>query len=175
MSSMSSAMNSISAVAVTDLYKRHMSTGRDDTHHVRVARGVTLVSSVIMVGGAYLLFKADTMTLQDLWTEFQSIIAGGLVGLYMLGFFTKRGDGRAVGVGIAFAVLFSLFISASGLGWLPAGVTVTLNAHFDSYYTGIAGNVVMFVLGYALALFLPRRDQNLKNLTVWTQDGLPLD
>jgi SSS family solute:Na+ symporter len=175
MSSMSSAMNSISAVAVTDLYRRHMSTGRDDTHYVRVARGVTLASSLVMVGGAYILFKADTMTLQDLWTEFQSIIAGGLVGLYLLGFFTKRGDGRAVGIGIAFAVLFSLFISAAGLGWLPAGVTETLNAHFDSYYTGIAGNVVMFALGYVLALFLPRRNDNLKNLTVWTQDGLPLD
>jgi SSS family solute:Na+ symporter len=162
-------------VAVTDLYKRHLATGRDDRHYVAMARGITLASSVIMVGGAYILFKANTMTLQDLWTEFQSIIAGGLVGLYLLGFFTKRGDGRAVGIGIAFAVLFSLFISASGLGWLPAGVTSRLNANFDSYYTGIAGNLVMFVLGYVLALFLPRRDTTLKNLTVWTQDGLPLD
>jgi SSS family solute:Na+ symporter len=95
--------------------------------------------------------------------------------LYLLGFFTKRGDGRAVGIGIAFAVPFSLFISASGLGWLPVGVTETLNAHFDSYYTGVAGNVVMFAMGYVLAFFLPRRDSMLKNLTVWTQDGLPLD
>ena len=34
----------------------------------------------------------------------------------------------------------------------------------------------MFALGYVLGLFpAARRDDNLKNLTVWTQDGLPLD
>ena len=92
-----------------------------------------------MVGGAYILFKADTMTLQDLWTEFQSIIAGGLVGLYLLGFFTRRGDGSARWVSaLPLRYCFPCSSPASGLGWLPAGVTAALNARFDSYYTGIA-------------------------------------
>ncbi|MBX7259255.1 MAG: sodium/solute symporter [Candidatus Hydrogenedentes bacterium] len=175
MSSMSSAMNSISAVTITDIYKRHIAADHTDTHYVRAARLVTLASSAIMIGGAYLLFKADTTTLQDVWTEFQSIIAGGLLGLYMFGFFTTRGDGRAMGVGIFFAVSFSALVSASGLGWLPASWTQTLNAHFDSYYTGLAGNVIMFVVGYTLTLLLPSRHRDLTNLTVWTQDNTPLD
>ena len=128
-----------------------------------------------MISGAFLLFKADTLTLQDLWSEFQSIIAGGLLGLYMLGFFTTRGDGRAVGVGILFAVLFSALISASGLGWLPGGLSHTVRDSFEGYYTGIMGNFVMFTLGYFMARLLPRREQDLTNLTVWTQDKTPLD
>ncbi|MFA6240947.1 MAG: hypothetical protein WC655_08465, partial [Candidatus Hydrogenedentales bacterium] len=175
MSSMSSAMNSISAVAITDIYKRHMSADRSEIHYMRAARLVTLASSTIMIGGAYLLFKADTTTLQDVWTEFQSIIAGGLLGLYMFGFFTTRGDGRAMGVGIVFAVSFSALISASGMGWLPSAWTQTLNAHFDSYYTGLVGNAIMFTVGFALTLLLPSRPRDLTNLTVWTQDDVPLD
>jgi len=175
MSSMAAAMNSISAVAVTDIYKRHLAADRTDAHYMRVARLVTFVASIIMISGAFLLFKADTLTLQDLWSEFQSIIAGGLLGLYMLGFFTTRGDGRAVGVGILFAVLFSALISASGLGWLPGGLSQTVRDSFEGYYTGIMGNFVMFTLGYLMARLLPRREQDLTNLTVWTQDKTPLD
>lgn len=175
MSSMGSAMNSISAVVVTDIYKRHLKPDGDDAHYMRAARLVTLGASVIMIGGAYLLFRADTLTLQDLWAEFQSIIAGGLLGLYMLGFFTLRGDGRAVSVGILFAVLFSAVMSASGLGWLPWGLSQVVRSHIEGYYTGIIGNLVMFTLGFALASLFPRRPGMLTNLTVWTQDGTPLD
>src|SRR4029077_15805752 len=51
MSSMSSAMNSISSVAITDLYKRHLASGRADAHYIRAAKAITLGSSLIMMGG----------------------------------------------------------------------------------------------------------------------------
>jgi len=175
MSSMSSAMNSISAVAITDLYKRHWFPNRNDRHYVIAAKAVTVVSSIIMIAGAYWLFLSQKKTLQHLGVELQAIVSGGLLGLYMLGFFTTKGDGRAVAFGILFAVAFSLLMSLSGLGWLPAGIIHAIESHFDSYYTGIAGNIVMFAVGYAAGLLLPRRPRDLTNLTVWTQDAKPLD
>jgi len=175
MSSMSSAMNSISAVAITDIYRRHWRLNEDETHYVRAARLVTLASAVIMVAGAYLLFFSEKKTLQHLATELTAILSGGLLGVYMLGFFSVRGDGRAVGLGLAFAVAFSLLISLAQLGWLPAIWIQALESHFDTYYTGLIGNVVTFVLGYAVGCFLPARDGELPNLTVWTQDSTPLD
>ncbi|GMW02080.1 MAG: sodium:solute symporter [Candidatus Hydrogenedentota bacterium] len=175
MSSMSSAMNSISAVVVTDLYKRHWVRERDDRHYVSVARWVTAASTGVMIGGAYWLLASEQKTLQDLWTELQSIAAGGLLGLYMLGFFTTRGDGRAVALGIAFAVGFSVLMSLDGLGWLPEGMSSAMHPYFDGYYTGIVGNVVMFAVGFGAASILPQRPRDLTNLTVWTQDNRPLD
>jgi len=174
MSSMSSAMNSISAVAITDVYKRHLVRNSDDRHYVNAAKLLTLASSIIMVCGAYWLFLAGSSTLQDLATELQSIVAGGLLGLYMLGFFTKRGDGRAVFVGILFAIVWSAIISLSGMGWLPTSWTEAINRSFESYYTGIVSNVMMFVVGYLLSFFIPARQHDLTNLTVWTQDKEPL-
>ncbi len=169
MSSMSSAMNSISAVAITDIYKRWFAPERDERHYVFAAKSATLASSLIMIAGAYWLFLSESKTLQDLSTELQSIVAGGVLGLYMLGFFTKRGDGRAVGVGILFAVVFSAWVSLAELGWLPQ-----LNIHFETYYTGVVGNIVMFAIGFTLAHVLPNRQRDLRNLTVWTQDDTPL-
>jgi len=175
MSSMSSAMNSISAVAITDIYRRHVVTNRDDRHYVVIAKWVTVASSLIMIFGAYLLLHAESKTLQDSATEFAAIIAGGILGLYMLGFFTTRGDGRAVGVGILFAVAFSAFISLVSLGWLPAPLTEAVTRRFDTYYTGLVGNIGMFLIGFVLARLLPQRPRDLTNLTVWTQDAAPLD
>lgn len=169
-SSLGAALNSISAVAVTDIYKRHLRPEASDQHCMRAARIVTFAASCIMIGGAYLLFKADTLTLQDLWAEFQSIVAGGLLGMFLLGIFTTRGDGRTVAAGILFAVAFSAAISAAGLGWLPHDWALFIRGHFEGYYTGIVGNVVMLFLGYALARMLPRRGKDLHDLTVWTWD-----
>jgi len=173
MSSMSSAMNSIAAVFVTDIYRRHLAAGRPDAHYVRVARLATFVSSLVMIGGAVVLVHSETRTLQHFYTEFTSIIAGGLLGLYLLGFLTTRGDGRAVGIGIAFAVGFSALISFAGLGWLPEGLTRALEQRFDSYYTGLASNLVMFVVGFALASLWSARPRDLRNLTLWTQEPGP--
>ena len=175
MSSMSSAMNSISAVFITDIYRRHLAAGRDDGHYVRMAKLSTLVSSAIMIGGAWVLVRSETKTLQHFYVEFTSIIAGGLLGLYLLGLVTTRGDGRAVGLGIAFAVGFSTLISFAGLGWLPDGFTRALESRFDSYYTGLASNLVMFVVGFTLAILLPARPRDLRNLTLWTLDKQPRD
>lgn len=169
MSSMSSAMNSMSAVFLTDIYRRHLVPSRDDAHYVRVAKRTTLVSSVLMMGGAWVLVRSETKTLQHFYTEFTSIVAGGLLGLYLLGLFTTRGDGRAVGVGIGFAVGFSAVISFAGLGWLPGGFTRALESRFDSYYTGLASNLVMFGVGFTLATVLPARPRDLRRLTLWTQ------
>jgi len=170
MSSMSSAMNSVSAVAITDLYRRYWVKGRADEHYVRAARWCTLFSALAMVAGAFWLLYSEQKTLQDLWTELQSIAAGGLLGLFFLGFFTTRGDGRSVGLGIALAVGFSAVMSLAGLGWLPERVCEGIRAHFDGYYTGFMGHVIMFALGYAAARVLPKRHRDLTNLTVWTQE-----
>jgi SSS family solute:Na+ symporter len=169
MSSMSSAMNSMSSVAITDLYRRHLAPGRPDAHYVRAAMAVTLGSSLLMVGGAWWLFCADTLTLQHLWTELQSIIAGGLLGVFLLGFLTTRVDARAAGVGIGCAVVFSAAISGATSGFLPASWTQVWESSFDAYYTGIVGNVLAFGIGYTSACLFPSVPRTMNNLTLWTR------
>ncbi len=175
MSSMSSAMNSISAVAITDIYHRHMVKNAEDRHYVLAAKWVTFVSSIIMIGGAYLLAFSETKTLQHFSTEFAAIIAGGLLGLYMLGFFTTRGDGRAVFAGIFLTVAFSAVISLATMDLLPGNLSEMILRHFDAYYTGVVGNIVMFLTGYLFASLLPHHPRDLTNLTVYTQEAAPLE
>ncbi len=173
MSSLSSSINAISAVSVTDIYKRHLKKDKTDQHYVFVAKMISLFSSFIMIGGAYWLSSAESMTLQDTATKLNSISAGGLLGLFMLGFLTIRGDGRAVFVGIIFTLIFSTTISLYELKVFSAVYPPLhdyIKTNFDTYYTTILGNFVMFITGYFFGTLLPKRKRDLTNLTVWTQD-----
>ena len=168
MSSLDSSLNAISTVSIVDLYRRHIVKGRDDGHYLLVARAIAIAASVFMIGGACVLAYSKTKTIGDTGTILSSVLAGGLLGLYLLGFLTTRGDARAVGIAIACTVLWSLYMAIAK--YLPE----PMQPPIDSYYTGIIGHLVMFFVGYGFALLLPAKPRDMTNLSVWTQESGPL-
>jgi len=140
-------------VSIVDIYRRHLKPGETDRHYLHAAWLVGVVVMLLMMGGAWWLEQAETKTLQDTSTILVSLLGGGLLGLYLLGFFTRVGDARAAWCGIACTMTFTGWTLLSHRGLLPD----MLSAPFDLYYTGLIGNILMFVIGYLGALALPRR------------------
>jgi len=171
MSSLDSSINAISAVGVVDIYQRHLVKGRDDAHYLWVARLIACVAGVFMIGGAIVLAYSDSNTIQDTITILASLVAGGVLGMYLLGFLTNKGDARAVWIGIIFTIIFTSWTVLNDRGLLPDFLSVK----FDLYYTGLIGNILMFAIGFLAGTLLPERKRDLTNLTVWHQDGTPLD
>jgi SSS family solute:Na+ symporter len=165
MSSLDSSINAIATVGVVDVYRRHWVVGRSDRHYLRVAQAIATGASLFMMVGAWLLLRADGATLQDTSIKLTSLLGGGLLGIYGLGFLTTRGDARAVWMGIACTWLFTLWT----LGAFPERFSLP----FDRYYTALIGNLLMFVVGYGLGMLLPQRPRDLSRLTVWNRNGAP--
>lgn len=170
MSTLDSNINAIATVGIVDLYRRHIKKDKSDRHYLIVARTIATAAGAIMILGAILLIKVDTRTLQDTGLIMSSILSGGILGLYMFGFFTNLGDARAVWVGLACTLLFTTWTVIPS-DWLPD----FLHVPFDLYYVRIVGNLVFFVVGFLASLLIPRRGSSLTNLTIWHQDGTPLD
>lgn len=162
MSSLDSSINSVTAVSIVDLYRRHLKPEQTDQHYLRAAWMVAGSVTMLMIGGAWWLENTDTKTLQDTSTILVSLLSGGLLGLYLLGFLTRQGDARAAWFGIAGTMLFTGWTLLSHRGLLPEALQVP----FDLYYTGLIGNLTMFVLGYVLARLLPRRNVLAADLTL---------
>ena len=175
MSSLSASMNGISAISIVDIYRRRFVKDRDDRHYLIVAKSITGVTAILMMIGAAVLVQAEGKTLQHTSNILASLCAGGLLGLYLLGFVTTTGDGRAAGVGIALTLLFTAWMAFTEFGILAAVGLGSLEAPIDTYYAGLLGHVLMFGVGYGLGKLLPRRKAVPTNLSVWTQDGSPLD
>lgn len=165
MSSLDSSINAISTVSVVDIYRRHIKPDEDDKHYLRAAWLIAAVSAVLMIGGAIYLANAETKTLQDTATVLTSILGGGLLGLYLIGFFTKQGDARAAWVGLVSTMIFTGWTILSKKGLLPESISVP----FDLYYTGFVGNVIMFIMTYFVARFALTSQKDLSGVTVWTK------
>lgn len=151
MSSLDSSINSVTTVSVVDLYRRHFHPGQDDRHYLKVAWGIAVAVTGLMIAGALWLNEADTKTLQDTSTILVSLLGGGMLGLYLLGFFSRRGDARAAWCGIICTLLFTGWTILTNKGLLPE----VLSAPFDLYYTGLIGNLLMFAVGYLAASYWP--------------------
>jgi SSS family solute:Na+ symporter len=171
MSSLDSSINAISTVGINDIYRRHLVKGREDKHYLHVAWVFATFASVFMIIGAIVLTKTETKTLQDTATILASVLMGGIFGLYLFGFITKRGDSRTVWIGILFTFLFSVWTIFAGGDLLPDWLSLP----FDLYYTGFIGHIVMFTTIFIATLLLIERKKNLTNLTIWTQDKTPIE
>jgi len=163
MSTMNAGINSISAVYTVDIYRRHLNRSAGDAQALRAAKIASISASTLSIVGAIALYKASSTTLQDTKTILVSLLGGGLLGLYVLGMFTHRGDARAVWCGIAATLVFTLWTIASTRGWLPDALALP----FDAYYTMILANLLMFAVVFVAASTLFRSNREVRHLTVW--------
>ncbi|HIA90750.1 MAG TPA: sodium:solute symporter [Candidatus Marinimicrobia bacterium] len=165
MSSLDSSINAISTVGIVDIYRRHLVKNRNDGHYLRVAKFIASGTAVFMIVGAIILHSSNTKTLQDTLVIFTSLTGGGLLGLYLLGFITNRGNVKSIWIGLIITILFTLWTILAKYSLVPEW----MHAPFDLYYTGLIGNIVMFAIALIAAVLLTDNKRNLKNLTVWNK------
>jgi SSS family transporter len=154
MGAMSSTLNSIAAMVVTD-FQLTFRPEAPQPQQVRLARGMTLVSGVIATGmAAYLAWR----NVSSLWDEFLRLIAligGGFPGVFALGFLTRRASSRGVIIGT---------LASIGVTWWVQNYTQT--SVFLHSFVAIASCMVVGYLA-SLALPDPARRQSLAGLTLW--------
>jgi SSS family solute:Na+ symporter len=167
MSSLDSSINAISTVGVHDIYRRLWKKDNNDKHYLHTAWVFATVASLVMIIGAIILSQTETKTLQDAGVILISLLMGGVTGLYMIGFLTKVGNEKTAWIGILTTFTFSLWTVLASRDMLPEWLSLP----FDLYYTGFIGNIIMFASIFIIAALLSKRKQDLKNLTIWTQEG----
>ena len=159
MSSLDSSINAISTVWIVDVYRRHLVPDAGDRHYLHVAWLVAGLASVAMLGGAVWMLEAEGPSLQDISIRLTALLGGGLLGIYLVGFFTRVGDARSIWCGIAATAGYTLWT----VGFLPWPIPVP----FDLYYAAIFGNLLMFVIGFGAGLVFRRRKPLDPELSIW--------
>lgn len=134
MSSLSSGINSVSAVIVTDL-RRDSPHGRlDSRSEVQVARGLSfLIGGAVAVVGIgialYLSANPRHQNITDLANRVFNVFVGPLGGLFMAGMFLPWvGNWAAIGataIGLACGLFFSFFREILGVQAGPSTLLIT--------------------------------------------------
>ncbi len=147
MSTLSSDLNSLSAVVVNDYYEK-IRPGRSEGELLKVSRLIVAMAGVLGVFLAMAMTRIHSMA--DAALGFVSLVGGGVLGMYLLGLFVRRSTSRGlyVGIGVGLAVVFWAYFCGPGKSGLPGFPRFPLH----SLWIGLTANLVVFAVGYLASL-----------------------
>jgi Na+/proline symporter len=129
MSNLSAALNSLASTTVLDLWKPLLGDNVDDATWLARSRSATVFWGVLLMGVALLARRWGNVLQAGL--SIASIVYGSLLGVFLLGLFTKRvGEiaamcGMAVGLGLLLYVRFATAIAFTWYVAIGASATFT--------------------------------------------------
>jgi len=147
MSTISTSLNSGATIMMTDYYKRYINRSADDRAEIRVLRLSTVFLGVAGVGCALAMIRVKSAL--DAWWAMQSVFSGGMLGLFLLGYFCKKARNAEAAIGVV-------------LGLLTIAWITLLQVHFEAVpklhanLSIVLGTMVIFFTGFLLTLISHR-------------------
>jgi SSS family solute:Na+ symporter len=142
MSTVSTSLNSGTTILLEDYYKRFVNPAASDRQCLRVLRGGTFVLAIMGVGCALAMLRVKSAL--DAWWAMQSVFSGGMLGLFLLGYFSKKARNPEAVFGVLLGLLVIVWINLFQKRWpLPVALHTNLSI--------VLGTVSIFVSGFVLA------------------------
>ncbi len=159
MSTTCNDMNALANISVNDFYRRIFHREAQEKEILLVSKIMTVVWGILLIFIAYLPRLLEDWPLLDICLAVPSLFYGSLLGVFLLGFLTKRAreTGVIIGAVIGFVAVFFVAIPP-----LLGKLFPDIMPQFFQTYPQIAwpwfcpvGTVTTMVFGYLLSLLLP--------------------
>ena len=157
MSSISSSMNSSSAVCVEDFYKRFWGKDKTDEHYLLVAKLLSLLGGVLTIIMGLLFMR--THLAQIVWSKVMAISTTGILGLMALAFLPRRLHPAApvVGVATAYVTLFVMMYCLQISPHVAFHFGIPKDTGLNFLLWPVVTNLVSFGVGLGADAVLRRR------------------
>ena len=146
MSTISGTLNSGATVLLEDYRKRFAKTAQTDRSNVRFLRLATAGLGVFSIAIAFAVINVQSVL--TTWWALQSVLSGGMLGLFLLGFFARRTTSKAAAVATVLGVATVAWVV---FGQKVMGFPRLLHVNLSL----VLGTVVIVVAG-AISLSRPR-------------------
>lgn len=169
MSTLSSMVNATAQTLTNDFYRRLMVKNRDERHYLLAGRWFTFIFIVVSLATALIIHWTRTDALVNIQQMFITILSGGLLGLFMLGFLTRRVDNTSAFIATAITVASVCFWLFAKSAWGRTLIPSVAERLPDDFAINVLSNIFIFGFGYLLAVVFRRQStKDLNNLTIWT-------
>ncbi|MHC4478261.1 MAG: sodium:solute symporter family transporter [Planctomycetota bacterium] len=186
LSSLDSDLNCLSAVVVEDYYGRFRKN-RTDRQKLMCGRLVIAICGLyaILVASWYVRVQ-DAQSVLSIIFGLYAILSGGIAGLFVLAFFTKRTNLKGLYVGMIACILFSAWAVLTGEPLVGDKSLIDLNMLFNNvfnstalgtdegqftlnfphhhYMIGVYSHIVLCIFGYVASFFF-KQDKDISGLT----------
>jgi SSS family solute:Na+ symporter len=136
MSTVSASLNSLATSSVVDFYKRLVRKEASDLHYTRASRWATFLWGVLATVGAFYADRLGALVMA--FAKINSLMAGIILGIFLLGIISRRASGTGVIVGAMLSLGLVIYISV----YTP----VTL------YWYCIIGGLATVLMGWLFSL-----------------------
>jgi solute:Na+ symporter, SSS family len=154
MSMLASDLNCLGLILTEDFYA-HFFPKHSDEQRLRFGKISIVLCGALAIGVALKLSSTHGAALALYYTA-TAIVAGGLAGLFLLAFLSRRAGRAAAWAGIAANLLFTAYatLTANGGKILNLG---GLNYGWNEYTIGAVGNILLLMVGLLVAALRPAR------------------
>ncbi len=150
-STISTSMNSISTAFTTDFIRR-FDLISSEKGYLNLARITTMMAGILGTSFALVIAYADIISLFDSYLSILGLLGGAMCGLFMLGIFTSRSNGKGALIGA---------VGGAVTLWLVQQYT---DVSFLLY--AAIGVIGTFVLGYLASFMFPGDVKNTEGLNI---------
>ena len=169
-SSVSSDLNSVGTVVTQDYFVRAR-PGSSERSRLLFGRCAVAVMGLLCVVLANVLISARAKALVELIVTLGMIFSGGMLGLFALGFLSKRATRRGAYIGTAVCLAFILWATVTG----PLKVILGLNFNMHPIMIGVFSHFILFGSGYVASLLFGGYRPELTGLTIGSRPGEDVD
>lgn len=156
MSSLDSALNSLSAVSIQGFYKKYMKKNASEAHYLSASRWATILWGIYAMIFAF--FAGNLGPLIEVINKIGSYFYGSLLGVFILAIFTRRSNGLGAFTGVIAGMISVLLVDRL--------------ADISYLYNNLVGAVVAVAVGYFVSFLSGKPDaEQLDQYTyIWNKE-----
>jgi SSS family solute:Na+ symporter len=154
MSTISTSLNSGSTVFLIDFFKRIKPSASEKTSS-RVLQISSLVITLLSVIISFFMIKVDNIL--TVWWSLAGIFSGGMLGLFLLGFFSKKAGNISAIIGVVLGLVVIMWMSLSKYF---TGNLEAVKSPFHNYLTVVFGTLTIFFAGFMISWMFNKIKKN---------------
>ena len=155
MSTISTSVNSSATVILNDYFK--VSSDGNDAKSMKILYSSSFLFSVFSIIIAIAMINVQSAL--ETWWKLASIFSGGMLGLFLLGYFSKKVKTTSALIGVVAGVIVIGWMSLSPI-FFTSDSLQPLVSPFHSYLSIVFGTATIFIVGFLAGVFINRSKQN---------------
>lgn len=156
MSTVAATLNSGATVLLEDYFKKFYPDKSNAKSNIRVLRVCTVALTVFSIGVAVAVMNVKSAL--TVWWSMQSVLSGGMLGLFLLGIFTKRTTSGQAAIATVLG-LFTVIYITFGQEIIPLPSFIHLNLAI------VLGTITIFFSGFIFSTVMPKYKKSIKTVT----------
>lgn len=145
MSTVSTSINSTATIVLSDYYQKYFNKNADDKSSMRILYSASVIFGFLGILISLTLVGVESVL--DAWWSLASIFSGGMLGLFLLAFLSKKVRNVDAAIGVIIGVLVIVWMSLSPL-YFTEGNLLAFRSPLHSNLTIVIGTLVIFLVGF---------------------------